>query len=164
VRGRHRLGARRRVAVLFWDYSPKASMRSRDHADTAAAILLMGLAVLHGLLGGGGGWPPAASFLEPVAKPLPSLGSSARNALEWCQANVAIIHDVHWASACSVLAEEQRGQEGAEPDDSPECTLPDDRAGPLNLARARAEQQCVDEALAGEAPTRHSRAGGNPRL
>ena len=62
-------------------------MRSRDHADTAAAILLMGLAVLHGLLGGGGGWPPAASLLAPMAKQLPSLGSSARNTLEWCARN-----------------------------------------------------------------------------
>jgi len=139
-------------------------MRSRDRADTAAAILLMGLAVLHGLLNGGGAWRPDAPLLAPAERQLPSLGSSARNTLEWCRANVTIIHDVHWASACSVLAEEQRGQAGAEPDDSPECTLPDDRAGPLNLARANAEQQCLDEALASEAPTRHSRGGGNPRL
>ena len=124
-------------------------MRSSDHADIAAAILLMGLAVLHGLLGGGGAWPRSASFSPPVEQQLPSLGSSARDTLEWCRANVVIIHDVHWASACAVLAGEQLGQGGVDPDDSPECTLPDDRAGALNGARAKAEQQCLDEALAG---------------
>ena len=145
-------------------------MRSPDHADTAAAILLMGLAVLHGLLGGGGAWPRGAALFAPAERQLPSLGSSARNTLEWCRVNVTIIHDVHWASACAVLAEEQRAQGNADADDSAECTLPDDRAGALNLARAQAEQQCLDDALAGEGGDgttrlwRHSGAGGNPRL
>jgi hypothetical protein len=38
----------------------------------------------------------------------------------------------------------------ADPDDSPDCTLPDDRARPLNVARAKAEQQCLDDAVAGD--------------
>jgi hypothetical protein len=123
-------------------------MQIRHHPAMTAAILLGGMAVLHALLGGSGG----ASLLgarEPL--PLPSPASQAGKTLDWCRGNVSIIHDVYWASACSVVAEQQRQQlrEGGEtPDGSPDCTLPDDRARPLNLARAKAEQQCVEEAAA----------------
>jgi hypothetical protein len=122
-------------------------MHIRYRPETAAAILLGGIAVLHGLLGGSGG----ASLLRSVEPALPAPESSAGQALHWCRANVAIIHDVYWASTCQVVAEEQRrrGPAGGEPpDDSTDCTLPDQRAQPLNLARAIADQQCLDEARA----------------
>jgi hypothetical protein len=34
------------------------------------------------------------------------------------------------------------------PDDSAECTLPNEHARVLNMARAQAEQQCFEEAAA----------------
>lgn len=145
-------------------------MRTRDRSATAAAILLAGIAASHALLGGAGRWPAGASLAPSVQQPLPPEGSSARKAFEWCQDNVTIVHDVYWASACVVVAEEQRRQRtacleaqaslqgaaagpeceaaAAPPDDSPDCTLPDARALPLNKARAKAEQQCLDEATA----------------
>ena len=122
-------------------------MHIRHNPATAAAFLLGGMAVLHVLLGGSG----ATSLLRPPQYTLPSPSSHAGKTLEWCRANVSIIHDVYWASACSVVAEEQRKRrtEGAEaPDDSPDCTLPNDRALVLNKAREKAEQQCLDEATA----------------
>jgi hypothetical protein len=122
-------------------------MQIRHHPATAAAILLGSMAVLHALLGGSGG----ASLLHPAERPLPSPATPAGKTLEWCRGNVSIIHDVYWASACSVVAEEQRKATPAPneaPDGSPDCTLPDDRARSLNLARAKADQQCVEEAAA----------------
>ncbi|MBC5782622.1 hypothetical protein H8N03_06670 [Ramlibacter sp. USB13] len=117
-------------------------MRIRHDPATAAAILLVGVAALHGLLGSRLGPAPAA--VAPAARQaLPAAGTQARTALEWCRENVAIIHDVHWASACSAAAA------AGEAEDSTECTLPDERARPLNVARASAEQQCLDDALAG---------------
>lgn len=115
--------------------------------EAAAAILLAGMALLHGVLGGSGG----ASLLRTAEAPsLPAPGSRAGQTLEWCRSNVTIIHDVYWASACSVVAEEQRRlhPDAAAPDGSPDCTLPDERARLLNAARANAEEQCVQEAVA----------------
>jgi len=118
-------------------------MRIRDHpATAAAAILLAGLAALPGLLGGRG-WPRPASVIAPARPHLPAPGTRARERLEWCRENVAMIHDVYWAAACAAAASP------ANPDDSPECTLPNERARPLNAARAKAEQKCLDDALAG---------------
>ena len=124
-------------------------MQIRHHPATTAALLLGGMAVLHALLGGSGG--AALMHRTEQRSPLPAPGSHAAKTLEWCRSNVTIIHDVHWASACSLVAEEQRkghtaGDEAA--DDSPDCTLPDQRALPLNMARAKAEQQCLEEAAA----------------
>ncbi len=141
-------------------------MRIHEHPDTAAALLLVGIAALHALLDRSGGWPEAGLRPPSLQRSLPAPGSSARRALEWCNANVSMIHDVYWASACVVAAEEQRrrgtacllaaaseraSERGCEaalqtPDDSPDCTLPEDRARPLNLARAKAEEQCLEEA------------------
>jgi hypothetical protein len=116
-------------------------MRIADHPQAAAAILLAALVAVHQLLGGAGGWPRGASLHAPVHQALPAPGSSAGKTLAWCRENVAIIHDVYWASACAAAS-------GEAADNSADCTLPDDRAGALNLARAKAEQQCMEEAAA----------------
>ena len=117
-------------------------MRIRGHGDTATAILLVGVVVLCAW------WidrPQRAALPAVVPQWLPAQGSVARERFEWCRENVAIVHDVYWASACKVLADQ--GGSGLElVDDSPDCTLPDDRARLLNEARARAEQQCLEEA------------------
>jgi hypothetical protein len=140
-------------------------MRIRDHPESTAAILLVGIAALHAMLGAAGGWPQGVLLAGPVLRPLPPVGSSARKDMDWCLQNVSIIHDVYWASACVVDAQQQYDRRVAclathpgkdracdtglgPPDDSSDCTLPDIRARDLNVARARAEQQCLDEAAA----------------
>ena len=136
-------------------------MRLTKHPHATAASLLVGIAALHGLLGAAGGGPGGVGPAAPSAGALPPAGSSARHDLEWCLQNVSIIHDVYWASACVVDAQAQRERTAAcvapraqqacedapEPaDESPDCTLPEDRARGLNAARAKAEQQCLAEA------------------
>ena len=120
-------------------------MHIRHRPETQAALLLAAMLVLHVLLGGSG----SSSLLRAMQHAVPSPGSSADKELAWCRANVSIIHDVHWASACSIVAQEQReSQSSGEPaDDLPDCTLPDQRALPLNMARAKADQQCLAEAV-----------------
>ena len=103
-------------------------MQIRAHSGAAAVLLLLAVAVL---LAVSGSLPHRAS-----------LSGTQRAKVEWCLDNVSMIHDVHWAAACAKLAEETQG------DDSPDCTLPDDRARPLNAARGKEEQQCFDEASA----------------
>ncbi|GAB3657130.1 hypothetical protein [Ramlibacter alkalitolerans] len=140
-------------------------MRIRDHPESTAALLLVGIAAFHAMFDAAGGWPQGALLARPVLRPLPPVGSSARKDMDWCLQNVAIIHDVYWASACVVAAQQQDARRVAclashpgkdhacetglgPPDDSSDCTLPDQRAGELNVARAKAEQQCMDEAAA----------------
>lgn len=151
-------------------------MRIRHHPHTPAAVLLAGIAAVHALLGGDAGAPLRALSRAPAPvsdqRSLPAPGSTARKNLDWCRHNVAIVHDVYWASACSVLADEQHrrraacaeaGASGAGsqpdvachaaielPDDSAECTLPNEHALVLNTARAHAEQQCFDEAASAQ--------------
>ena len=139
-------------------------MHIREHPAIAAAVLLAGLASAYSLLGAAGWWPQALTPGGNPGKALPFSGSGARIALEWCRENVGIIHDVHWANACSTHAEQQRALQLAclraqtsaasgvacdtdreVPDDSSDCTLPDALARPLNLARAKAEQACLVE-------------------
>jgi len=110
-------------------------MRLPTSPETKAAILLLGLAALNALVGAVGG---GAQVLHTAAAPaaLPPVGSAQRKDMDWCLRNVGIIHDVYWASACA-----------SQPaDDAADCTLPEPRASQLNAARAKAEQQCVDEA------------------
>ncbi|HET8748619.1 MAG TPA: hypothetical protein VFM98_23700 [Ramlibacter sp.] len=124
--------------------------------ETTAVLLLVGIAALQALLDAAAGWPQDVLRAAPAPPALPAAGSRERKAMEWCLQNVAMIHDVYWASACSVEAEMQQARRvacqphcaaGLEPlDDSPDCTLPEHRARELNTARAKAEQQCMDEA------------------
>jgi len=92
-------------------------------------------------------WPQAPTPPATHSQALPLPGSSARAALEWCRENVSIIHDVHWATACAAHAETQRASHAEAADDSPDCTLPAERAATLNAARAQAEDQCLAEAV-----------------
>ena len=117
-------------------------MRIGHQPVMAAVILLAGMAASYGLLGSRHAAVPATA-LAPVRQSLPAPGTQARSALDWCHENVAIIHDLYWATACAAAADV------GEAEDSTECTLPYERARPLNAARERAEQQCLDEALAG---------------
>lgn len=123
-------------------------MHLRQHPGAAAALLLTGVAVLHGLLGTGDRWPEAPATARSVTAPLPPAGSRARTELQRCQEHVTIIHDVHWAAACNANEE----------DDSVDCTLPEAPARQLNAARSAAEQQCLAEATAPERGR-----GGPPR-
>lgn len=100
-------------------------MRVHFSATASAALLLAGMAVVHAWLG------RSPSVMPPPA-PQPIIN---RAAVLRCEEHVANIHDVHWAAACM-----------AQEDDSAECTLPDERAGPLNMARAKAEARCLTDA------------------
>ena len=115
-------------------------MQIREHSGGAAALLLLAVAVL---LAVPGSLPRNASPYASSPAPLPLAGSTERAKLDWCLDNVGMIHDVHWAAACAKLAEE------TQVDDPIDCTLPDDRARPLNAARASEEQQCLAEASPG---------------
>lgn len=147
-------------------------MYLRDHPGTAAAILLACIAAHYAAFDHARTWSHAAALPAPVRHVLPAPGTSARRAFEWCRENVANIHDEYWASACAVVAAEQRQRrlacpmasartarpadpvcapDAPAPDDSPDCTLPNERAKPLNLARAKAEDNCLADALAGVA-------------
>ena len=157
--------------MLFWPFAGPR-MRFRHHPHTPAAVLLAGIAALHALLGGGGGAPWAAlqrASRPPAAQALPAPGSSERKVFDECRHNVSIVHDVYWASACTVLADEHRQLRSAcmaargSPDlvcpalldaidDSPECTLPDARAFALNAARTAAENRCHEAAAAERNP------------
>ena len=145
-------------------------MHLRDHPGTAAGILLACIAAHYAVSDRARIGPRDAPLLDAVPHALPPPGSSARKTLDWCRENVAMVADVYWASACTAVAGEQQQRLRAcsadpaphptgrpdplcapgapPPDDSPDCTLPDDRARPLNAARAKAEQMCLDDALA----------------
>ncbi|MDB5958128.1 hypothetical protein [Ramlibacter sp.] len=121
-------------------------MQIRDHTHTAAAILLAGVVALFALCGDG----PGRDLLSATSLPrLPPPGSNARVRFDACLQNVAVIHDLYWASACSVVAAEKRRRRAwdlQDEDDSPDCMLPEDRARRLNEGRAAAERECQDEA------------------
>ncbi len=144
-------------------------MRIRDHTHAAAAILLVGVVALFARTVP---WPGHESLAVAVHPPVPPAGSNARVRFDGCLQNVGVIHDLYWASACSVVAAEKKRQrtmcletapssrdtsrdtsrapacepDNGDDDDSPDCMLPEDRARRLNEARATAEQECLDEA------------------
>lgn len=134
-------------------------MHLRDHPGTAAGILLACIAAHYAVSDRARSGPREATLPDVARATLPLPGSPARTTLDWCRENVAIVADVSWASACAAVAGELRQRRSGcsdascafadeAADDSPDCTLPDDRARPLNAARAKAEQMCLDDALA----------------
>ena len=100
-------------------------MRLHLSATTGAALLLAGMALIHA-------WSARSPAGLPHAAPQAVVN---RAVLSRCEEHVANIHDVHWAAACM-----------SNEDDSPECTLPDERAAVLNMARAKAEARCLLDA------------------
>lgn len=107
-------------------------MLDRLAPSAATPTLLAGVAVLALALAGA----------RRDSAPPPSPAARPSLALERCLENVAIIHDVYWAAACSTYAQEQRAAKHFDADDSVDCTLPDARAAVLNKARAADEAQC----------------------
>src|SRR5690242_11220442 len=99
-------------------------MRIPIHSGASAALLLAAMA-------SAGLWIIAS--MPP--RPLPAPAPAARVALERCLEQVATVHDVYWAAACMQTA-----------DDWPDCTLPTEKARPLNAARAADDQRCMAEA------------------
>jgi len=92
-----------------------------------------------------------------------------RFALEHCREAAYLIYDLHWASACMVLAEEAEARRAAclrnpaivgdrqlksdyceekfpVSDDSADCTLPDWRAKSVNTLLKTDEKSCVAQA------------------
>lgn len=96
--------------------------------------------------------------------------------LEQCGEAALLIHDVHWASACMLLAKEVEARHAAclrdplvmdnpqlgkahcdrtfgDQDDSPECMLPPARAATLNASLKDAEDRCLAQVKAESPPT-----------
>ena len=126
-----------------------------------AGMLLAGVAVLHRAA--------APVPVERAVTPIPS--GPQRLALEGCEKHVLMVHDVRWAAACMVLAEQEEARHArcladpaivgnpqlgkdycnrafAEVDGSAECTLPPERAAPLNAILQDEEEKCAVEARA----------------
>lgn len=56
-----------------------------------------------------------------------------------CRETGQLLHDVHWAAACMLLARE------TEVDDPNECTLPSKQAAAVYAAMQEAEDSCLAE-------------------
>jgi hypothetical protein len=126
-----------------------------------AVVLLAGVAVLF-----------RAAVPVPGERAVTVMSSGPqRLALERCEKHVLMVHDVRWAAACMVLAEQEEAQHAqcladpaivgspqlgkdycnrafAEADGSAECTLPPERAAPLNAILQDEEDKCAVEARA----------------
>jgi hypothetical protein len=83
-------------------------------------------------------------FLARNAAPEPvqevSLATRRAN-LETCSEGAHLFHDVRWAAACMVLAQQDPSRDG-----STECELPDASAARLYELLADAERRCFAEA------------------
>jgi hypothetical protein len=109
-----------------------------------------------------------------LPRPMPGLvapetaGGSTRAAIEQCAEAAQLVHDVRWAAACMVLAEQDRARHAAcmenpdiignpglskaycdrtfgQNDGLADCTLPDERAASLLALLTAAEQRCAAE-------------------
>ena len=111
-------------------------MRIRLDPTTLAALVLLlaGVAVASGWLAAR---LPADAPARHASK---VLGAGPRADVERCMEQVATVHDVYWAAACM-----QAAQAAGVQDDLPDCTLPPERAGPLNAARAADDQRCLSQ-------------------
>ncbi|HSV47178.1 MAG TPA: hypothetical protein VLJ58_15420 [Ramlibacter sp.] len=119
------------------------------------------------------GW--AGLSLVPAALRAPAqvlTSADSRRALAHCTEGAMLFHDVRWAAACMVVAEQdvarhaacledpaimadpKRGQDHCDrtfgmSDDSPECTLPPGQAAHVNALLRDEEKRCAAEARAG---------------
>jgi hypothetical protein len=141
--------------------------RSKPTA-TVAILFAAGVLAAAGIRSG----PPELPETLPSLVTLPS---PAQAALLECREHAAMLHDVQWAAACATHAQghaarraaclHQRGTDAAdlcdvivgEADDSPDCMLPEARAGRLNAELAAAEDRCMVEARAKESGERSMR-------
>lgn len=99
---------------------------TRVSAMAASALLLAAVAAL--LL--------ALAPKPPPASPAAAKAESSTTSAGWmpCLYHVMIIHDVHWAAAC---------MKNAPPDNSADCTLPNELAAVLNKAQQESENFCA---------------------
>jgi hypothetical protein len=132
--------------------------RSKPTA-TVAILFAAGVLAAAGIRSGPA--EPPEPLRDGVTFPTP-----AQAALLACREHASMLHDVQWAAACVAHAQahdsrrseclRKRGADAAafcdmilgEPDDSPDCMLPDSRAGSLNADLAAAESRCLQEANA----------------
>lgn len=81
--------------------------------------------------------PPVSASRAPAQ----SLSPGSRQALAECGESAMLLHDVRWAAACMLLAEQDDTRDG-----STDCELPPAHAARLNELFNRAEQRCLAEA------------------
>ena len=146
-----------------------ADMLNWLKTTNSAATLLAGVAILCqlALLNPAGGWLRMnTDSTGPEAR---NTGAATSPILEQCMHAATLLHDIHWASACMVVAEKAEASHAGclrdplvmgnpklgeahcekqhpRQDDSPECTLPLDRAASLNTLLKESESRCFSEA------------------
>lgn len=89
-------------------------------------------------------WPVPSSPALTAPQPrtaLSALAPSARHALAECGESAMLLHDVRWAAACMLLAQQDETRDG-----STDCELPPAHAARLNALLDRAEQRCLADA------------------
>lgn len=108
-------------------------MDRRLKASIAAAALLAGVGALQ-----------LARVLLPAGQAGGGEVAVAARAVadEHCLQAAWLIHDLRWAAACMVAAEDEPA--GAA-DGHPDCTLPQAKAAALNAALSLEEQRCRGE-------------------
>lgn len=104
---------------------------ARWWAGAAVVVLL--------LLAGLAWWAARPAPVTRVASQ--SLPPATRQALAECAESAMLLHDVRWAAACMLLAQQDETRDG-----STDCELPDAHAARLNELFHRAEQRCLAEA------------------
>ncbi len=149
-----------------------ASLHRLALSSTAARNWLIGAILAAALLAGAGLVSHLLVDRTVTAEPAPEpVGAAQRLAQQQCAEAAFLFHDVRWAAACMVLAEQDEWKHAAclnDPaiaanpqlgkdycdktfalrDGSPECDLPDARAASLHALLRDAEEKCRAEALA----------------
>lgn len=151
-----------------------ASLHRLARSSTTARKWLIGGILAAALLGGAGLVSRFPVDRPVTAEPAPEPVSAAqRLAQQQCAEAAFLSHDVRWAAACMVLAEQDEWKHAACLDDpaiaanpqlgkdycdrtfalrdgSTDCDLPDARAASLNASLSDAEEKCRAEASAGK--------------
>lgn len=77
------------------------------------------------------------------ARTVPLMNEAQLAQEQHCVQGAQLVHDVRWAAACTVAAEQGQG------DGMADCDLPNDRAAALHALLREAERSCAVEARAG---------------
>ena len=105
----------------------------------------MAIALAAGL--GVAAWMSGLPFPFPVtdggARTVPLMNEAQLAQEQHCVQGAQLVHDVRWAAACTVAAEQGQG------DGMADCDLPNDRAAALHALLREAERSCAVEARAG---------------